>query len=335
MTDNKKELVSIIVPAYNVEKYINKCLESIRNQNYSNIDVIVVDDGSTDKSGEIADHISNEDNRIRVFHRQNSGVSASRNFGIEKSIGEYVVFVDADDYIAEDYVSYMLENLIKTNADMVVSDKYYVSIKEKQNEFDELEILNSEKAVAYFLSPDVIVYSPNNMIRKSILVENKLYFRTDIFYGEGLTFTVNLAKLCDVVCMCHRKVYYYRRNNDSSATTRFNYEKILNGEKAINALENQVNMSDELISLMFILHKCNYCAGAISKLILNKKKREYYSDYVRWKKYIKNNIWKLLKSNKISLYRKFGILGMYLCPVLTSYSYKLKRNSISNNSFGA
>ena len=250
MTDNKKELVSIIVPAYNVEKYINKCLESIRNQNYSNIDVIVVDDGSTDKSGEIADHISNEDNRIRVFHRQNSGVSASRNFGIEKSIGEYVVFVDADDYIAEDYVSYMLENLIKTNADMVVSDKYYVSIKEKQNEFDELEILNSEKAVAYFLSPDVIVYSPNNMIRKSILVENKLYFRTDIFYGEGLTFTVNLAKLCDVVCMCHRKVYYYRRNNDSSATTRFNYEKILNGEKAINALENQVNMSDELISLM-------------------------------------------------------------------------------------
>ena len=109
-----EDLVSIVVPVYNVEKYLKKSIESILNQTYDNLEVLLVDDGSTDSSGEICDSFIKVDSRIRVFHKENGGLSDARNFGIEHMKGQYVSFIDSDDYISKDYV-WKLYSSIKNN----------------------------------------------------------------------------------------------------------------------------------------------------------------------------------------------------------------------------
>ena len=94
-----KELISIIVPVYNVEKYLKKCVDSIVNQTYKNLEIILVDDGATDSSGEICDELEKLDNRIKVYHKENGGLSDARNYGVARATGSYIGFVDSDDYI--------------------------------------------------------------------------------------------------------------------------------------------------------------------------------------------------------------------------------------------
>ena len=108
----KNELISIVVPIYNVEKYLEKCVESILRQTYKNIEIILVDDGSPDLCGEICENYKKIDKRITVIHKKNGGLSDARNYGIKHSNGKYITFIDSDDYVERDYIEY-LYNLIK------------------------------------------------------------------------------------------------------------------------------------------------------------------------------------------------------------------------------
>ncbi len=112
MGKTKKELITVIIPVYKTEKYLKRCLESIISQDYTELDIILIDDGSPDKSGELCDQFSQTDNRIRVIHKSNGGLSSARNAGIESARGEYICFVDSDDFVERDYIS-VLYNLIK------------------------------------------------------------------------------------------------------------------------------------------------------------------------------------------------------------------------------
>ena len=107
-----KDLISIIVPIYNVEKYIKKCIDSIINQTYTNLEIILVDDGSPDNCGKICDKYKEKDDRIKVIHKKNGGLSDARNAGIDIATGEYITFIDSDDYVAENYIE-VLYNLCK------------------------------------------------------------------------------------------------------------------------------------------------------------------------------------------------------------------------------
>ena len=115
-----KSLVSIIVPVYNVERYLPKCLESLKNQTYETIEIIIVDDGSTDDSGKICDDFAKEEKRARVFHKKNGGLSSARNYGIKKAKGEYVCLVDSDDYVKTEFVERMLNSVSNEKIDVVV-----------------------------------------------------------------------------------------------------------------------------------------------------------------------------------------------------------------------
>lgn len=118
MSKNLNPLISIIVPVYNMEKYINRCVDSILNQEYKNIEVILVDDGSKDSSPKICDEYAKKDNRIKVFHKENGGQGSARNLGIDNANGEYIGFVDSDDYIDEKMYKTLVNNAIKYNADI-------------------------------------------------------------------------------------------------------------------------------------------------------------------------------------------------------------------------
>ena len=112
------DLISVIVPVYNVEKYVARCIRSIINQSYKMLDILLIDDGSTDKSGKICDCFAKHDSRIRVFHKQNGGQGSARNVGLENSKGKYITFVDSDDYVDDDYVEFLFNYIVQDNLDI-------------------------------------------------------------------------------------------------------------------------------------------------------------------------------------------------------------------------
>ena len=119
-------MISIIIPVYNVSKYLDKCLKSVVTQTYSNIQIILVNDGSTDNSGEICEKWCKKDKRIEVIHKRNGGLSNARNVGIERAQGEYLMFVDSDDIISDDLCELLHDRLLENNADLAICDTYHI-----------------------------------------------------------------------------------------------------------------------------------------------------------------------------------------------------------------
>lgn len=116
----KNDLISIIIPVYNVEKYLVRCMESVLNQTYANLEIVLVDDGSPDNCGDICDRYAKIDSRIKVYHKLNGGLSDARNYGVERANGTYITFIDSDDYIASNYIEYLYQLIQKYNSDISV-----------------------------------------------------------------------------------------------------------------------------------------------------------------------------------------------------------------------
>lgn len=330
---NGTELVSIIVPAYNVEKYIGRCVSSIQKQTYQKIEIIAVDDGSTDNTGNLLDDIQKGDGRVCVIHQNNAGVSTARNAGIDASSGEYLIFVDGDDYLAEDFVEYMLSIARKTGAEFCMSVCSYTKENEKQSQRECIKVLSSEDATALLLSLKVTVGCWNKLFHRNFLVRNKLRFSSDLFYGEGLYFITTAAQLAACVGVGNRKVYYYRRNNISSATSRFNVQNLYNGENSIRRIAKELRFNSKKIDTMLTLHYSVFCLGAAVKLKANHLAKEYRQDYLRWMKYVKQHIWMLLFSDEVSLYRKLMLTCGCISPGVIAKMDVIRRKRISENSF--
>ncbi len=328
-----KSKVSIIIPLYNVEKYIAQCIESVLNQNYTNYEMIVVNDGSTDSSVAIVKQYAENDSRIELINQKNSGVSAARNNGLKKATGDYVVFIDADDFVAPDFLDYMLDLCGRYGSDFCLSQNAFTQTGEKQIATDNIRLLNSEQAVALLLSPRVIVGCWNKIYRREFLVENGLEFSASLFYGEGLNFITRVADKSNSVCVGDRKVYYYRRNNETSATTSFNIEKMRNGDAALDRIRLEIKANSQRIDDMFYLHKALFSLGAISRIINNKVKATYKSDYLRWKRSLRENTLKITLSRNISAYRKLMLWGGILLPSVMAQLDAIRRREITNKSF--
>lgn len=330
--ENNKIKVSFIVPCYNVENYILNCANSILSQKNSDIELILVDDGSTDSTLQIIDEIKQKDIRVAVIHKENGGVSKARNVGISIAKGEFVTFVDGDDYISADYTDYMLNLIENEKADFAISKNCYLSKKEKQVKNDRIQLLSAKEAVALLLAPIVKVGCWNKIYRRDFLLRNDIKFNEKLFYGEGLSFIVNVAQRCNVCVVGEKKVYYYRRNNPTSACTVFDIQKVYNGEKSLEKIKDELIISDKQITKMLILHRCIYNAGAITKLRLNKVTKEYKQDDKRWRSYNRRKTLSIFFMKKASLYRKVLVLTSWLFPNFLSVLEKKRRKKIATQS---
>ena len=141
---NEQPLISIIVPVYNTEMYLDKCVTSLINQTYRNIEIILVDDGSTDNSGKMCDSYAQKDNRIKVIHQTNAEVGAARNVGLKNVSGQYIGFVDSDDYVEHDMYEVLLKTLLQNNVSIVSCSYFY----EKQSDFT-IKEGNSSQVLCY------------------------------------------------------------------------------------------------------------------------------------------------------------------------------------------
>ena len=218
--------VSIIIPVYNVERYIDNCLKSLINQTYKNIEIILVDDGSSDESYRICENYSKEYSFIKLFHKKNGGPSSARNYGIEKATGEYICFVDSDDYVSEKYI----ENLLIDDFDLsfgglvdVCGDKKIERpvCSEIQKYYDKdmyVKLLeNSENDL--FNSPCC------KLFKKSIIERNNIRYDESLHMGEDLIFNINYLKYCNSLVMIPDCLYFYNRDIGSSLTKKFEFER--------------------------------------------------------------------------------------------------------------
>lgn len=214
MKSTQKDLVSIIVPVYNVEKYLRQCIDSIINQTYKNIEIILVDDGSTDNSGKICDEYAKKDKRIKVIHKKNGGLSDARNVGIEKATGETLSFVDSDDFVEEDMIETMFNELIKKNVKIVVHG-YYIKKAEKiaHKKINEEKVISDMEAIKLCFCDNNFGFYVWNKIYKKELFE-KIRFPKGK-NSEDRYVVPRLIKNAKEVYYNSSPIYYYLQRDES------------------------------------------------------------------------------------------------------------------------
>lgn len=319
---NNKELVSIIIPAYNVEPYINKCVDSVLMQSYHNIEIIIIDDGSTDNTYKKLEIYSKIDN-VTIIHKQNEGVSIARNTGLEKSKGNYVVFLDGDDYLASDFIDYMVNLCKKYDSEFAMSSNCFTHDNQKQ--FDEnIKVMLPIEAAQMLLSPDVIVGCWNKIFKKSLIDKNKLKFDSSLFYGEGLEFILKAAQLSNKVVVGKRAVYYYRLNNQQSATTLFNIDKCYNGEKSLLKIKKSFVTTDKSLMKSWNTHYYLFCYNSFIGVSMNYnvKYKEYRS---KLHIFLFKNYIKFLFTAGIKIKTKIKILIALFFPKVVGIRTNKKR----------
>ncbi|MDO4378753.1 MAG: glycosyltransferase family 2 protein [Erysipelotrichia bacterium] len=292
--------ISVIIPVYKVEKYLDRCIESVVGQTYKNLEIILIDDGSPDNCPKMCDDWAKKDNRIRVIHKENEGVSSARNYGIDIATGEYISFVDSDDIIHPKYYEIMLNNI--GDADMVYCE--YKKFDDKcdfDDSFDydvETYIYNEIYSKAPFSYSEVW----NKIIRFDIL--NDLRFKEGIKNAEDTLFSFELSNRCEKVVFVRYKLYgYFVRETGAVGSIDIEGRKdVVKVCKymcdCISRTENKL-LKDNLEAGLY------YAYLNLYKACKNKKTSEFFES----KSFLKNHLCRLLFSNStITIKEKIALL---------------------------
>lgn len=318
--------ISIIVPIFNIENYLSVCIESIINQTFKDIEIILVNDGSSDCSGEICNKYSKLDNRIKVFHKENGGLSDARNFGIKHSNGDFIMFVDGDDIIDKKMCQILYELCIENEADIVSCD--FKSFRE------EYELTNS-----YINQRNIKIYE-NNIIQanykgelNSICAWNKIYKSSmfkDVVFPKGriyedVSIMYKLYLKCNRLVETNEQLYYYRRghesitNNSKFKPNRFDIVPMY--EEQYRLLNEKFPEIGEIIKHDYLVNlKCIF-VDLLSENIENKNHYLYKTS-----KLFRRELRYFIKNEKISIKDKLLAIVISYMPKVGKYFYKLKIN---------
>lgn len=248
----EEKLISIILPVYNGEKYISRAIESVLQQNYTHWELIIINDGSTDTSLDICNSFSEKDKRIIVINKSNTGVSDTRNIGIKKSNGEYLLFLDSDDWIEKGCLNKINEDFCKSDADVLIFNYYKVieNSIEKERKITITENVNIpfsdviNAAVRQSQWHSNIWYGNLHTVwaksfKKSVIYENKLIFNESLRIGEDMVFVLNYILHSKKIYFSNDYVYFYYHNNLSVMNTR-RWRGLTQGETYFNEVEKLV-----------------------------------------------------------------------------------------------
>lgn len=219
--DDTSNLVSVIVPVYNSASYLPRCVDSILNQSYRDIEVILIDDGSTDKSGEICDAYARDDTRVRVVHTSNRGVSSARNAGLNSSKGSFILFVDSDDFIEMYAVHALFEGYKQSHADLVVGAFNKVkngSTVSQIRDFSHNQLLTRagliEYTLAYLHNPrqrQLLMSSWAKLFRSAIIKNSNVMFKEELHTAEDVAFNFDYLKSAETACFLSEAIYNHQK----------------------------------------------------------------------------------------------------------------------------
>ena len=242
-------VVSVIVPVYNVQQYLPQCIESILAQTYQRLEIILVDDGSTDGSGKLCDEFAQRDRRIKVIHVTNGGPAKARNTGLDCATGEYIVFVDSDDYVSEDWLD-ILFNGIQSGTGLFCAAYTDISIYGKVNCNDFLveEYTKPELIKCVLSGTGGVLWG--KIFRRSIIKQENIRLPEYLFMCEDLIFVLDYIRYIDSWSASNRSIYFYNRLNSNSISQKINYQYIDNNIQFYRELEYkliELNLSADII----------------------------------------------------------------------------------------
>ena len=321
-------LITVVVPVYNVESYLKKCVTSICNQTYAALEIILVDDGSTDSSGKICDNLAMADPRTKVLHKKNGGLSEARNYGIAAARGEYIAFIDSDDYIEVSMLETLFSNLDKYNADISVCayDMEYPQQSAVISEGNSLIVYAKEEAFKVLLHKNNIGVIPCNKLYKTSLFHNVRYPVGQHFEDINTTYKLiaNAAKI-----VYEPKVFYhYVQRTDSINGINFKNKtfnkKLYDMELAADELQKYISVHCKPALPEISIGCCDYYLRIINQEILFKINNPVLQKKARHiiKKYLPN----IINAYYLSYKKKLQMLMFgYLWPIYKLAVKNLKR----------
>lgn len=314
-------LISIIIPIYNVQEYVARCLDSILKQTYQNFEVICIDDGSTDGSGKLCDEYAAMDQRVTVHHIKNSGVSNARNLGLSLVRGEFFAFVDSDDYLEANYLEVLYTNLKNFDCDIscclfVLNEVSGAPSNQIDNSPSEMTLFNgSKECVHNFICSGVSMEG---------MVWNKLYhtekfkniqFDKNIKVNEDCLYTLDVMSHCEKACLTNKKLYHWCYRAESACRTRKVKFDFANADIFERLLNQTLSMNDEEVTLQL---KENYIY-AVMKIMLYTRGAQYDNKVVD-------------VTNKVKQYaRDLKKSGIYRSKSLKTRAVFLVKNIIITN----
>lgn len=311
----KEYKVSIIIPVYNVERYIERCLESVFNQTFKNSEVIIVNDGSTDKSMDIVKHYKE---KCLIINQENSGLSSARNKGLEYATGDFILFIDSDDYIHPSMVKDMYDVIVSTQSDIVICG--YQSVKENEEIIDnksdiKVECISSLEAVKLFFLNEITGHAWNKMAKKQLYLENNISYPVGQYY-EDMPVTFDLLVNSEKISIIDKKYYYYVVR-ENSITQKINLKKIEDHFSIFKYIENKLENASKISYFkyykMYLINQLFYNFKVFKKI-----KDSSSEDYSLHKAAIEDKLKKLslkdfflISGIRIKLRVKFILLMIY------------------------
>lgn len=319
--------ISIIVPIYNKEKYISRCVASLLNQTLKDLQIILVDDGSTDKSKKICDEYLKIDNRIEVIHKENGGVSAARNYGLEIAKGDYITFVDPDDYLDLDAIEYLYNLIDEYNADIACyrMRTYKNNMKKNNDENDEnIEIYTGNKIIENQILGKFLYSSCNKLYSRDLFNNVNDRFNENIMYAEDALFNIYMMSKSNKLVFSNSKKYNYFINEESTVS-KINDKRldILKAQKIMFYFLRKNNYSySQYISMQYI----DSIILLVNEIAYNKVNSKNNYILKELKKIINRDkeIWSGLNKSSVLTRIKFNIIRFY--PVILVVLYRVKYN---------
>ena len=306
------DLISVIVPVYNVEKYVKECIDSILSQSYKNLEILLIDDGSTDNSGKICDRYSELDKRIKVVHKNNGGLSDARNAGLNIAKGNFVTFIDSDDIISDDYIESLYVCQLKKNADIVVCRFTRFKNRDELLNYKSTSFYNeySVSSIDYYLKTlyqnDHTLYSVSACAKlyKRSVFDNLRYDKGKM--NEDFLLIDKILKKTSKISIIDKKLYYYRISTNSITTSGFNEKKLYVINHCNNLLANE---SDSLIKQAILINMFTRC---IELLTIMRESR--YTN-----KKVEKDLWNIIKCNRKVVIKDKNIRNRIKISVIISY----------------
>ena len=297
-----EKLISVIIPAYNLEKYFGKCIQSVINQSYKNLEIVLVNDGSTDSSFDICKRFSKMDSRIVLLNKENGGLSSARNYGIDNASGEYISFLDSDDFINEDMYETLVYNLEKFNCDIsiveshdIYEDNYFIK---KQASEEKIIVYSKQEAMAKYFEGNFIP-AWGKLYRKEIF--KNIRFPLGVL-NEDEAIMIRVFDSCErnIVYQDIKLYFYLKRESGSITSTKNNIKN--NVDWVNNAYANLVYISSNHANLLSKA-KARYYTSIVAMLIrlVDLDSVEFNDEMKRYNDLLKINKKEILKNKDINL----------------------------------
>ena len=303
------ELISVILPIYNVEKYIDRCLNSVLRQTYTNIEIILVDDGSTDNCQKICDEYAKNDNRIKVIHKKNGGLSDARNAGIKIAKGKYITLIDSDDYVENDYVEFLYSLIKESNAEISICSHtvLYENGTKLEKATHENSILDPKTTLKRILYDDGIDLSAWAKMYKKELFDTVQYPKGRLFEDAATTYL--LIDQCDKIAIGSESKYYYIIRSNSITTKNFSPKKM----QLIDSTKEMCEyVKDKYPDLEKAADRRLMYAYLSTLSQLANSKDKYPKEQKELMKYIKENRKRILKDKYITKRDRLGLYSTIL-----------------------